>query len=133
RVCWRAPGRGDTGTFRKNAAAETLEVSARPGARGANPSFPMPRKPQPISDAIQAKLKQTRVARLATLDPEDAPHIVPVCFAYDGRVFYSAVDLKLKRVARKKLARLQHIRHRSQVALLIDEYDEDWSQLWYIL
>ena len=93
----------------------------------------MPRKPQPISYAIQAKLKQTRVARLATLDPEDAPHIVPVCFVYDGRIFYSAVDLKPKRVAPERLARLRHIRAASQVALLIDEYDEDWSQLWYIL
>jgi len=93
----------------------------------------MPRKLQPISDAIQAKLGEARVARLATLGAECSPHIVPVCFAYDGKVFYSAVDLKPKRVAPKKLARLQHIRARSQVALLIDQYDEDWSRLWYIL
>jgi hypothetical protein len=38
----------------------------------------MPRKLQPISNAIQAKLEETRVARLATLDAEYAPHIVPV-------------------------------------------------------
>lgn len=93
----------------------------------------MPRKLQPIPNAIPAKLEQVRVARLATLDAECAPHIVPVCFAYDGKVFYSAVDLKPKRVAPDKLARLQHIRARAQVALLIDQYDEDWSRLWYIL
>ena len=93
----------------------------------------MPRRLQPISDAIQAKLGEVRVARLATLGAEYSPHIVPVCFAYDGKVFYSAVDLKPKRVAPEKLARLQHIRARSRVALLIDQYDEDWSRLWYIL
>jgi PPOX class probable F420-dependent enzyme len=93
----------------------------------------MPRKLHPISDAIQAKLAEVRVARLATLSVEFSPHIVPVCFAYYGNVFYSAVDRKPKRVAPEKLARLQHIRARSKVALLIDHYDEDWSRLWYIL
>ena len=93
----------------------------------------MSRRLQPISNAIQAKIGEARVACLATLGVENSPHIVPVCFAYDGKVFYSAVDLKPKRAAPKKLARLQHIRARSQVALLIDHYDEDWSRLWYIL
>src|SRR5947208_12900958 len=92
----------------------------------------MPRKQQPISDAIQAKLEDARVARLATLS-EFGPHIVPICFAYDGRVFYTAVDRKPKRVAPERLARLRHIQAEPQVALLIDQYEEDWTQLWYIL
>jgi PPOX class probable F420-dependent enzyme len=93
----------------------------------------MPRKLQLISNAIQAKLEETRVARLATLDAEYAPHIVPVCFVYNGKVFYSAVDRKPKRVAPGRLARLRHIRAWPQIALIIDEYHEDWEQLWYVL
>ena len=93
----------------------------------------MPRKQQPISDAIQAKLEDARVARLATLDAEFGPHIVPICFAYDGKVFYTAVDRKPKRVAPERLARLRHIRAVPQVALLVDEYREDWGRLWYVL
>ena len=93
----------------------------------------MPRKLQPISNAIQAKLEEARVARLATLDAEYGPHIVPVCFVYDGRVFYSAVDRKPKRVAPERLARLRHITASPQIALIVDEYQEDWGQLWYIL
>lgn len=92
----------------------------------------MPRKPQPVSDPIQANLLQARVARLATVDEKGRPHIIPVCFAYDGEVFYTAVDRKPKRVAPQKLARLRNIRSRPQVALLIDQYDEDWNQLWHI-
>ena len=92
----------------------------------------MPRKQQPISDAIQAKLEDARVARLATLS-EFGPHIVPICFAYDGKVFYTAVDRKPKRVAPERLARLRHIRAVPQVALLIDKYREDWGRLWYVL
>jgi PPOX class probable F420-dependent enzyme len=78
-------------------------------------------------------LKQARVARLATLDAKSRPHIVPVCFAYDGKVFYTAVDRKPKRVPGERLARLQNIRAIPRVALLIDKYEEDWTQLWYIL
>jgi coenzyme F420-0:L-glutamate ligase / coenzyme F420-1:gamma-L-glutamate ligase len=90
-------------------------------------------KLQPISEDIQGKLKEARVARLATLDEEWRPHIVPVCFAYDGKVLYSAVDRKPKRVVSERLARVRHIRKAPQIALLIDKYDEDWTQLWYIL
>jgi PPOX class probable F420-dependent enzyme len=93
----------------------------------------VPRKPQEISAAVQKILKQARVARLATLDAKSRPHIVPVCFAYDGKVFYSAIDRKPKRVPGERLARLQNIRVVPRVALLIDEYGEEWTQLWYIL
>jgi PPOX class probable F420-dependent enzyme len=93
----------------------------------------MPRKLRPISNAIQAKLEETRVARLATVDAEYGSHIVPICFVYDGKVFYSAVDRKPKRVAPERLARLRHITASPQIALIIDEYHEDWEQLWYVL
>ena len=93
----------------------------------------MPRKLQPISNAIQAKLDGARVARLATLDGEYGPHIVPVCFVYDGEVFYSALDRKPKRMAPERLARVRHITASPQIGLMIDEYREDWEKLWYIL
>src|ERR1700676_4322945 len=87
----------------------------------------MPRKLQPISNAIQAKLEEATVARLATLDAEYGPHIVPVCFVYDGKVFYSAVDRKPKRVAPRRLARVRHTTASPQIALIVDEYHEDWG------
>jgi PPOX class probable F420-dependent enzyme len=86
-----------------------------------------------VSAAVRARLHAARIARLATLDAERSPHLVPVCFVYCGSVFYSAIDRKPKRVAPEKLARLEHIRNAPQVALLIDHYDEDWTLLWYIL
>ena len=93
----------------------------------------MSRNPQRISGAVQKILKAARVARLATSDAKGRPHVVPVCFAYDGKLFYTAVDQKPKRVPRERLARLQNIRAMPRVALLVDEYDEDWTQLWFIL
>jgi PPOX class probable F420-dependent enzyme len=93
----------------------------------------MPRKPQKVSRAVRKILKKAKVARLATLDDKNRPHIVPICFAYDGTRFYTAIDQKPKRVTPERLARLRNIRAVPRVALLIDEYDEDWTQLWYIL
>jgi PPOX class probable F420-dependent enzyme len=93
----------------------------------------MPRKPQNIPGPIRKIVQDARVARLATLDSRGWPHIVPVCFAYDGKALYSAVDRKPKRVSPERLVRLENIRAVPRVALLIDEYDEDWTQLWYVL
>ena len=93
----------------------------------------MAKKPQLISSGIRAKLETVRVARLATLDAKGGPHLIPICFACNGTVFYSAIDRKLKRVAPNRLARLKNIKKTPQVALLVDHYDEDWARLWYVL
>jgi PPOX class probable F420-dependent enzyme len=86
-----------------------------------------------ISPEVRVKLDAARVARLATLDAERSPHMVPICFVCDGSVFYSAIDRKPKRVAATSLARLKNIAQTPQVALLVDHYDEDWTRLWYVL
>ena len=71
-----------------------------------------------------------RVARLATVGDDGAPHVVVVTFALDGDVIYTAVDSKPKRT--QKLKRLANIRHEPRVALLVDHYDDsDWSLLWW--
>lgn len=93
----------------------------------------MSRKRHKIPGELRAKLEKARVARLATLEVRLGPHIVPVCFAYDGKVFYTAIDQKPKRVTPERLTRLRNILATPQVALLFDKYDEDWTQLWYIL
>jgi PPOX class probable F420-dependent enzyme len=86
-----------------------------------------------ISNEARAKLKAARVARLATIDANRTPHMVPICFSYDGSLFYTAIDRKPKNVPPAQLARLKNIQTNPQVALLIDEYDEDWTRLWYVL
>jgi PPOX class probable F420-dependent enzyme len=69
------------------------------------------------------------VARLATIDPEGRPHLVPICFALADDLLYSAVDQKPKRSPR--LQRLENIRLHSQVAVLVDHYEDDWTRLWW--
>jgi PPOX class probable F420-dependent enzyme len=86
-----------------------------------------------IEENIRRKLESARVARLATVSPEGAPHVIPVCFVFDGSVLYSAIDRKPKRAPLRKLARLTNIETNPQVALILDEYDDDWERLWYVL
>jgi PPOX class probable F420-dependent enzyme len=59
--------------------------------------------------------------------------LCPSVFLYDGSVFYTAVDKKPKLVAPEELARVRHIRATPQVGLLIDEYYEAWTRLWFVL
>ena len=77
-----------------------------------------------------ARLTSARVARLATTDPDGRPHLVPIVFAVEGDTLYSAVDRKPKRST--KLRRIENARVRPDVTILVDHYDEDWRQLWWL-
>jgi PPOX class probable F420-dependent enzyme len=71
-----------------------------------------------------------RVARMATVGPGGTPHLVPIVFALDGDEILSIVDAKPKRTP--ELKRLRNIRDNPNVAMLVDEYDEDWTRLWWV-
>ena len=73
-----------------------------------------------------------RIARLATVDRRAAPHAIPVCYAFDGERIYTAIDLKPKRVDGRRLQRVRNIQANPSVALVIDDYSEDWSELAYV-
>jgi PPOX class probable F420-dependent enzyme len=79
---------------------------------------------------VDERLNEARVARLATIDPDGRPHLVPIVFALDGETVYSAVDRKPKRSQR--LRRIENARVRPDVTILVDHYDEDWQTLWWI-
>ena len=79
--------------------------------------------------AARERFAAARVARLATLTVDGAPHLVPFVFVVDGDTVYSTVDDKPKRTT--ALARLAHIDADPRVCLLADHYAEDWSQLWW--
>src|SRR6266496_3023279 len=70
------------------------------------------------------------VGHLGTVGAGQRPHVVPVCFALAGDVVYSAVDHKPKRGTR--LRRLDNIEATGCACLLVDEYRDDWSQLWWV-
>jgi PPOX class probable F420-dependent enzyme len=83
-------------------------------------------------DAEQARERfaTARVARLATVGADGRPHIVPIVFALDGDVLYTAVDAKPK--STPALRRLSNIAANPAVTVLADRYEEDWAQLWWV-
>ncbi|MEU6218959.1 TIGR03668 family PPOX class F420-dependent oxidoreductase [Streptomyces sp. NPDC047022] len=84
-------------------------------------------------DEARRRFAGARVARLATVDPEGRPHLVPVVFTHqdgdgDDRIVM-AVDRKPK--STRWLKRLGNIAVTPAVSLLVDVYDEDWERLWW--
>ena len=72
----------------------------------------------------------SRVARLATVRPDGAPHLVPVVFVLEGDTVWLVVDEKPK--GHRRLQRVVNIRAEPRVSLLADSYDEDWNRLWWV-
>lgn len=79
---------------------------------------------------MRERVSQARIARLATLSPVGAPHLVPLCFCLQGESLYSAVDGKPKRTP--ALQRLANVAADPRVCVLIDHYEESWGRLWWI-
>ena len=77
-----------------------------------------------------ARFAAAPVARMATVRPDGRPHVVPIVFAVDGEVIYTAVDGKPKSTPR--LQRLANIAADPRVSIVVDHYDDDWSQLWWV-
>lgn len=79
---------------------------------------------------MRARVDEAPVARLATVRPDGAPHLVPITFALDADELVTAVDDKPKRS--RALQRLANIRHEPRVTVLVDHYADDWSRLWWV-
>ncbi len=86
-----------------------------------------------VTNEEKAFLHSHKVARLATVDQAGKPLVVPICYAYDGEFLFSSIDAKPKRVPANKLKRLRNISSNPNVSLVVDEYDDDWSRLCYVI
>src|SRR5439155_15976426 len=124
------PARGG----RRDARNSQVAVgAARPGAAAPGSV----RQARPVSLDLPAwaaeLLHESRVARLGTADHAGRPLVVPVCYAFDGRACFSAIDAKPKRVAGRDLRRVRNIEQNPHVSLVVDRYDEDWSRLAWVI
>jgi PPOX class probable F420-dependent enzyme len=79
---------------------------------------------------MRRRLEASVVARLATVNSDGRPHIVPICFALDDQTLYFAIDAKPKKTT--DLKRLRNIAANPDVAILVDHYEEDWTKLWWV-
>jgi PPOX class probable F420-dependent enzyme len=79
---------------------------------------------------VRARVATSPIGRLATVDPDGRPHLIPIVFALAGDTLYSAVDAKPKRS--RTLRRIENARRDPNVAVLVDHYDDDWARLWWV-
>jgi len=78
-------------------------------------------------------LESHRVGHLATAGTDGAPHVVPVCYALDDEALYFVADEKPKRRPARELLRLRNLRANPRAAVVVDDWDEDWTRLAWIL
>jgi PPOX class probable F420-dependent enzyme len=86
---------------------------------------------QALPPAVVTLLRDGRVGRLGTADAAGRPLVVPVCYVFDGRACYTAVDAKPKRT--RALRRLRHVAENPRACLTVDHYEEDWQALWWVI
>ena len=79
----------------------------------------MPELVEPHADFLRA----ARTAHLATADGTGQPHVIPICFTFDGRSVYSVLDQKPKGVPPTRLRRVRNIVANPKVSLVVDHYE----------
>ena len=79
---------------------------------------------------VRERVEAARIARLGTIDADGRAHLVPIVFVLEGDTLYTAVDAKPKRS--RRLRRIENARERPDVTVLVDHYDENWRELWWV-
>jgi PPOX class probable F420-dependent enzyme len=79
---------------------------------------------------MNERFAAARVARLATVDADGQPHLVPIVFVVAGERLYTVVDGKPKRTT--ALRRLANVAANPKVSVLVDHYADDWRELWWV-
>lgn len=72
-----------------------------------------------LTEAQAEFLRWARVAHLATVSPDGSPHVVPVCPVLDGEAVAFLVM--------PDTVKLRNVRSEPRVALVVDDYREDWD------
>lgn len=81
---------------------------------------------EPLPQDVKDFISEARVCRIATVRSNGEPHVVPFCPVFDGQATLY-VDIGHGYVTAKNM------RSDPRVAVLIDEYSDDWNQLKRVL
>ena len=81
---------------------------------------------RPFPDTVKQYIAGAPVCRIATVRPTGEPHVIPVCPVFDGDATVY-VDLD------PRSATAAALRSTPKIAVLIDDYFDDWSKLRKVL
>lgn len=76
------------------------------------------------------RLGSAQVGHFASITPDGRPHLVVVTFAVIGFNVVHMIDEKPKTT--RNLQRLQNVETLPIASMLVDRYDEDRKQLWWV-
>lgn len=89
--------------------------------------------PKPRTEPwVREILLKSRLAHLAT-SKSNIPHVIPVCYTYNGQDIYTPIDEKPKRLKPQKLRRITNITANPKVCIIVDHYEENWKKLRFIM
>lgn len=92
--------------------------------------YPPPRRCHLKPDTATLEvLAREPSARLATVTPDGAPHLIPIVFIILGDQLVTPIDHKPK--TGRTLQRVRNIMSEPRVSVLIDHYEVDWNCLWW--
>jgi PPOX class probable F420-dependent enzyme len=77
------------------------------------------------------RLERGRHATFATVHPTRGVDAVPVVFAVVDRTIVVPIDT-VKPKSTTRLQRLENLRVDPRCSLVVDHYEDDWSQLWWV-
>ena len=86
-----------------------------------------------LNQKTMTLIKGAKVARLATVDQKSHPYVVPVVFVFHENSFFIPLDEKVKTVNPRKLKRVKNIEKNPNVTLLIDKYQNNWKNLFFLM
>ena len=86
-----------------------------------------------LTDQVRGFLHHHRVARFATAEPNGQPHVVPICYVVSDNSVYFTIDKKPKQLTDKPLKRIRNLQNNPHVALVVDRYEDDWTQLGWVM
>jgi PPOX class probable F420-dependent enzyme len=82
-------------------------------------------------DACWARLRAAGHGTLGTVHRERGVDAVPVVFVVDDGEIVVPIDTVKPKTGRR-LQRLVNVEGDDRIVLLVDRYDDDWSQLWWV-
>jgi PPOX class probable F420-dependent enzyme len=74
-----------------------------------------------LTKKVSKLIERERVCRVSTADADGKPHLVPVCHVFANEKIYFGSGDDARKVA--------NLRHNPQIAVTVDLYSDDWSQL----
>ena len=86
-----------------------------------------------VDKKILKLIMSARIGHLTTASSNLQPYVTPVVFIVQQNNIIVPLDDKPKTITVKDLKRVKNIEENPKVSFLVDHYEEDWTNLWFVM